>query len=158
MMKQIFLFFGLVLISGIAYTSGQPESGSDNQSMEGKPVLHSISSDRVRTIMRQLNEASANEEVTHPELGDMQVVYMDDLLEAVEELVISAEMMQSMSPVPNLDENERVTFRAMASQLYTEALYLKAQAETYDYEGADYTYERLMQTCVACHSLFRDQQ
>lgn len=157
-MKQIFSVIGLVLISGIAYTSDQPESDTGNKSMEGKPVLHSISSERVRTIMRQLDEASASEEVEHPELGDMQVVYMDDLLEAVEELVISSEMMQSMSPVPDLDENERVTFRAMASQLYTEALYLKAQAETYDYEGADYTYERLMQTCVACHSLFRDQQ
>lgn len=143
---------GLLLLPVLAFSAD-----TGRQAPADTPALHAVSSDRIRAIMKKLEHATANKEIDHPELGQMRVVYMDDLLEAVEELVTGAEMVEAMSPVPELTENERVTFRAMASQLYTEALYLRAQAENYNYEGADASYQRLMQTCVACHGLFREQ-
>jgi len=80
---------------------------------------------------------------------------MADLIEAVEELLFNAEMMTSGTPEFSLDERDLITFRALAGQLYTEALNIQQLANNYDYRLIEPAYLQLNQTCGACHSLFR---
>jgi hypothetical protein len=87
---------------------------------------------------------------------------MDDMTEAVEELLYFAEFMTLNPPRRDLGDNQIVTFRALASQLYTEALNVRDIARdyslaTYDFELLNTAYERMYQTCAACHELFRDR-
>jgi mono/diheme cytochrome c family protein len=87
---------------------------------------------------------------------------MPDMIEAVEELLYFAEFMSMNPPRRDLGENQMVTFRALASQLYTEALNVRDIARdynlsTYDFDLLNTAYERMYQTCAACHELFRDR-
>lgn len=118
-----------------------------------KHALHAVSSEKLRVIMQNMY-------ATVHDGGDMQdgkisEDKMADLIEAVEELLFHAEMLTVGKPEVKLDENELVTFRAMAGQLYTEALNLRQLTQYYDYHTIEPAYERLNQTCIACHSLFR---
>ena len=94
-----------------------------------------------------------------PDLQDGKISEekMADLVEAVEELLFHAEMLSTGQPSVKLNETELATFRAMAGQLYTETLNLQQLTEYYDYHAIEPAYERLNQTCIACHNLFRDR-
>ena len=88
---------------------------------------------------------------------------MDDMIEAVEELLFHAEMMSTNSPLPGLTKSDIITFRSLAGKLYTEALNIqqitrKHDLNTYDYELLDVNYHRLNQTCATCHKIFRDRE
>ena len=155
-MKKLHLFLFLIIIAGTAYGDGEL-SGTETQLSKDKPQLHAVSSERVRKIMQNLYSLVHKEEFTKPEEDEMRDQYMSDLVSAVEELLISTEMMATGLPEPELDENEIVTFRALAGQLHSEALNIQSLSEYYDYRVIDSAYKRLNQTCEACHSLFRDR-
>ena len=90
---------------------------------------------------------------------------LTDLIESVEELLFYAEIMSTKIPETELEENQAVIFRAMAGQLYDEALNVQQIANNYDFRVIDSAQNRLLneaylrldRTCAACHQLFRDK-
>lgn len=155
-MKKLSLILALMIITGPASSNGEL-TGEVTQQSEHKPQLHAVSSEKVREIMQNLYTLVHKDEFTKPEEDEMREEYMSDLVAAVEELLISTEMMATGLPEPDLDENEIVTFRALAGQLYSEAQNIQSLSEYYDYRVIDSAYKRLNQTCAACHDLFRDR-
>jgi len=124
---------------------------------------HTISSERLRAIMDSIKRSVMGDADSAATPGPMDPDELAQLIEAIEELQYHAELMSSESAPQRLDENAVVTFRALASQLYTEALNVRTIAaanpvNTYDFKLLDAAYERLYQTCAACHNLFRDSR
>ena len=146
------LIVSLVIFTGC--NSGQDATEKTSQPLQqlGK---HAASSDRLKIIMDNLY-ASAHESESSGQEQNISKDEMADLIEAVEELLFNAELMTSGTSEFGLDEKELVTFRALAGQLYTEALNIQQLAKNYDYRLIEPAYRRLNQTCAACHSLFRD--
>ncbi|MBL1141526.1 MAG: cytochrome c [Proteobacteria bacterium] len=134
-----------------------PESSEDDQYL-----LHAESSERLVNIMEQISSVS-NSQNNEKESGFTEENIVD-LVEAVEELLFYAELMSIKVPANKLEESKSVIFSAMANKLYDEALNIQQLTKTYDLEITDYSQEnlineafnRLSQTCSACHELFRD--
>lgn len=101
---------------------GACDTGTQTATPETAPTgekhkFHAVSSEKLQVIMKDMYAAAHDN-------GDMQdgkisEDRMEDLIEAVEELLFHAEMLTAGKPEVKLDENELVTFRAMAGQLYT---------------------------------------
>jgi hypothetical protein len=120
-----------------------------------------ISSERLRAIMEDIrrNVESDVDAGASPETIDR--AHIAPLVEAIEELLYHAELMSADSAPRGIDQNDVVTFRALASQLYTEALNVRSLTEgitpgQYEMNLLGAAVERLYQTCAACHDLFRD--
>ena len=124
--------------------------------------MHGGASERLQAIMQHIK-------VTTHDTGNVDTAGarpgnegMADMIEAVEEQLFHAELMTSEPPRQGLTQNQQTVFRALASQLYTETLDVQQVAQnynvsTYDFNLLEAAYERLYQTCAACHELFRDR-
>ncbi len=153
-----YIFPVLVLLASItACDSDIDTENTDIGSVQEKHTLHAISSEKLRVIMQDMYSSAYKSGVPDLQDGKMSEEKMADLIEAVEELLFHAELLSTGQPSVKLNETELATFRAMAGQLYTEALNLQQLTEYYDYHAIEPAYERLNQTCTACHNLFRDK-
>jgi hypothetical protein len=123
---------------------------------------HGMVGERLRMIMENINATVHDTGSVDGDRDKLTRNGLDDMIEAVQELMYFAEFMTLNPPRRDLGENQIVTFRALASQLYTEALNVRDIARDYDLATHDFellnsAYERLYQTCAACHELFRDR-
>ena len=122
---------------------------------------HGMVGERLQMIMQNINSRIHDANSVEEDRDRLTQDGMDDMTEAVEELLYFAEFMTLNPPRQDLGDNQVVTFRALASQLYTEALNVRDIARDYDLATYDFgllnsAYERMYRTCAACHELFRD--
>ena len=158
-MKRLLIFL-LLLLSPAALTGNEESTEPGDKSQENKARLHAISSERLRVIMQNinlwLNEVSESENV-RPQSDEKRMQDLADLVDAVQELQLHAELLSEGLPGSSLTESELVTFRAMAQQLATETQDFQQIANSYEYTLIEPAYALLNQTCIACHRLFRDK-
>ncbi len=136
----------------------------DNKNTPDKNYLHHDEpSERLVTIMRRLF-SSVHDERIEENLAFTETDLVN-ISEAVEELLFYAELMSAKVPETNLEKNDSIIFSAMANQLYSESLNIQQLAKGYNLDHTNNekdnilydAFERMNQTCVACHQLFRDK-
>ncbi len=154
-MKTFFILMLLALAT-------PPVCAAEELPDKSGPGAHAASSDRLRAIMDSINRSIEDDTDSGAVPGAIDAGQLAQLIEAIEELQYHAELMSAESAPHRLSDSEVVTFRALASQLYTEALNVRTlagenPATTYDFNLLDAANERLYQTCAACHDLFRDR-
>lgn len=162
-MKRSIILLFLVFFIAISIVNFQKETGISEEPEEHNFLLHSESSERLLTIMQQISSIAGNENIE----GTVEQTEEDmvSLIEAVEELLFYAELMSIKVPANVTEESKSVIFSAMASKLYDEALNIQQLTKDYNLHSLDHSekhivdeaFERLNQTCIACHQLFRDQ-
>jgi len=135
--------------------TGTIRSESDTPQQMGKLVPHAVSSDKLRDIMQRLNQLTYEKELAPMEIEDMRVEHVQLLIETVHELVDAAEEMTDALPGLSMSFDEQLVFRDMADQLKNEAYNVWYKAEDNDITGMDLAYQRMNNTCTACHQLFR---
>jgi hypothetical protein len=151
-----------VLILILLALATAPAGAAEELRDETGPRVPSVSSNRLRAIMDSINRSVADDTDSGAIPGAIDPAQLAQLIEAIEELLYHAELMSGESAPRKLGDSEVVTFRALASQLYTEALNVRTIAagnpvDTYDFNLLNAAHERLYQTCTACHDLFRDR-
>ncbi len=151
-MKPLLLLLTLMLAAAVSPAAPAASSAGPT-----------VGSDRLRNIMDEINRHLADDTDTGAVPGETDAGQLAELTAAIEELLYHAELMSTDAAPRGLDANQVVTFRALASQLYSEVLNLRAIAEpapvtTYDFNLLNAAQERLFETCTACHALFRDPQ
>jgi hypothetical protein len=122
-----------------------------------------VSSDRLRAIMESIRRSVETEMGAGASPGDIDREHITRLIEGIEELLYHSELMSADVAPQGIDTTDVVTFRALASQLYTEALNVRSltdgkSSSDYELNLLDSAIERLYQTCAACHKLFRDTE
>lgn len=122
---------------------------------EASPILHAISSQELRDIMRRMNQLVYEREMTALQTQEIRTKRLEELLDTVSDLVNSADSLTTALPGLNLNKQDQITFKAMARQLQDEAQSVKRYAEDNDYISIDSVYQNLDDTCNACHRLFR---
>ena len=159
MKRPVFSLFAVFLLIIFTNPDNIALAGSDQTDYQ----MHAESSERLINIMRSLfsivHEGNVDEE------KNLSQEQLTNLIETVEELLFYAEIMSTKVPDTELEENQAVIFRAMAGQLYDEALNVQQIANNYDLSTPDSAQNRLLneaylrldRTCAACHQLFRDK-
>ncbi len=138
MTKTLFLFF-LLFFSSIAITA-EPDQ-------ENVLKLHVIYSENIQKIMQRLSLSVYDNELTMEQI--------EDLFDIASELYLAATNLKQALPGIDLSVSEKNIFENIAKQLQVEANNLGYMAQQNDYKGMKIVYERLNNTCAACHELFR---
>lgn len=147
----------LFLLAALLPTTGAGSSSLQGQHPAPDEVIrmHSVSSAKLREIMRNIREWREENPVGDLKQPGMDQELLDDLVEQVEELLYHAELMSIGMPVTNLDKSEMVIFKALGSELYTGALHIQQLVNNQQIRQLDGAYRDLDRTCQACHQLFR---
>ena len=119
------------------------------------PALHGIYSEKLKTIMLRMNQLVYEREMTALQVQEARGQHLQQLIDTVGELVKSAEVLTDAVPGIALSRENQAVFRAMAHQLFQEAQNISGLVAEKNYAALDPAYQRLNETCAACHSLFR---
>ena len=147
-LSLIFLLSFFIL--GSAMTA-EPENSKKLKT----PLIHVIISDRIREIMQKLNQLMNERGMSALQIMEYRVEYLKDLIITSNQLVNAAENMTDAIPGVRIEPQNQVTFEALAKQLQEQAINIAFLAEQTDEEGLEPAYQRMSQTCNACHALFR---
>ena len=146
----IALFF-LSAISG----SVKVRSDSDEYDSSNELIFHAIQSETLRKIMDRINQSHYENELNEFQQKEIRQQNTQLLFVNVNELLIAADLLtQSLSGF-DLSEDEKNIFQAMAKQLQEEAYNIRRADALNDIENMNIAYQRLTDTCTACHELFR---
>jgi cytochrome c556 len=152
--KKLACFIIFIFSFYIINTCAEDKSGKASET-GGKSVLKAIHSSELRQIMQRLNSLAYEREYTQLELDRLRARHIESLVETVNELVQTAEKLPEITQ-GDLSENDQVTFKALANQLYTETVKLQDAVKENNYSDQNAGYQRLRKTCSACHNLYRD--
>ena len=142
---SVALFFSVFLTTGAIAESKKFK----------EPLIHVIVSDQIREIMLKLNTLVNDRGITPLEVMEYRVEYLKQLIITANELVMAAEKMTDAIPGVRIEPQNQLTFEALAKQLQEQAVNIAFLAEQTDEEGLEPAYQRLNETCNACHTLFR---
>ena len=158
-MSNLMKFFSgsLILSLGLAVTvySQEPSIQKIERSV---PALSTIHSEQLRQIMRRLYELASEREFTELGLDQLRAEQIEALVMEADTLVINADNLPELLSEGQLTTEEQITFKAVANQLYTEALSLQADVYANKFLNIEAGYRRMQQTCNACHNLFRNDR
>jgi cytochrome c556 len=149
----VVLFFSFFLVTAAAAES-KTESKGESKKFKA-PLIHVIVSDQIREIMLKLNMLMNERGITPIEIMEQRVEYLRKLITTANELVVAAERMTDAIPGVRIEPQNQVTFEALAKQLQEQAVNIAFLAEQTDEEGLEPAYQRMSETCNACHTLFR---
>ena len=123
----------------------------------GKAAVQSLHSEDIRKIMGRLHALAYEREYTELELDRIRHENLEALARAAAELVELSWKLPQILPDSRLTDEEQETFGAMASRLHAETMQLLDTYATDSYSELKSGYQRLQETCTACHNLFRDR-
>ncbi len=142
MTKKIFISLLLFFASLTIAATEEPDP-----EQESIMKLHVIHSKNIQNIMQRLSLSLYDEELTMDQINE--------LFDRASELLLSAKKLNQALPGIELTIPEKSIFENVARQLQIEANNLGYMAQNNDKEGVKITYERIQNTCIACHELFR---
>ena len=143
---------GLVLF--ILYSSAG-QSATESPEEATVPMVHAVSSEKLKDIMHRLNQLTFKKELAPMQLKEVRDRYIQELISAIDELLAAAQELTDALPGFRMTPEERDTFIEMAWRLKSEAYRLRYTAEVGNDTELDLAYQRLDHTCLTCHQLFR---
>lgn len=143
-----------VIITLYIVFASQAVIAQDQQPLK-EPLIHAIISDRIQEIMKHLNALMDARGMTALQVMELRVRHLNELTTAIDELAAAAGNLTEAIPGIRMSPENKVTFEALARKLQDEAAGLKTMAMETNYAGMEPTYQRLKNTCDACHQLFR---
>ena len=146
----------IFLCNGFIHAEDNGDNQSEYLNEKNKVVLNVIHSDKIRAVMRRLNLLAYEREYTDLELEQLFREQIELLIHAANELKDSAEILPNITS-SKLDDTDVTTFRAMANQLYRETLNIQEHINSSHFQEIRTSYQKLYETCNACHQLFRDR-
>lgn len=119
----------------------------------GKTILKAIHSDQIKNIMQRLDILIYEREYTELELQELNKKQIELL---ANESVALSKIAANLPKIDSLlNDEDQLTFNAMANQLRDIAMELKKESDA-NHE-TETLYIKLQSTCNTCHQLFRDR-
>lgn len=153
-LKRSFAIPVIVMLFFSSFLSARESTG--DQVNETSALLNVIHSEQLRGIMQRLDTLAYEREYTALELQKIRERQIQKLVDVTRELMKSSEQLREIAPDVQVSREDLVTFRAMAAQLHRETLDLEESIQHGYAPELDRGYERMRDTCTACHRLFRE--
>lgn len=145
-----------LVLSLAAGCSANPRSmPADQLQNTGKPALHAIMDERLRTLMAQMNALMFEQIRTEVELDHERRLKSGKIAEAARQLQHSIEQIQQVRPGLNLGHDDEAAFAGLATKLKSEAQQIESLAASGKLNELKPLLAETEQSCMACHSLFR---
>ncbi len=150
--RKLISTYLVIFLPCIAF-SAHPET--DNKYQEDKLQFHAIQSDLIKDIMHRINSSYYEAAPDEFESDENLQENITHLIININELMIATLYLNRAMPAFDLTDEEKQIFQSVAAQLNQEAISLRQATEKRDYHKMNVSYQRLTDTCAACHELFR---
>ena len=150
--KHDLIFCSFLIFNGLSSNS---YSETTQEETKNKLQFHAIQSDIIRDIMHRINHAYYEAQMDEFQREETLVENTTYLIISINELLVASGFLNYALPGFDLSEEEKNIFQAAALQLQNEATSIRRAAQMKDYEQMNASYQRLTDTCGACHELFR---
>lgn len=146
----------MVTVLGLLACSSSPQPDMPASLQEtGKPALHAVTNERLRTLMAQMNALLFEQIRTEIELEEELRQKTFRIADAAAEIQQAADIILTIRPSLQLGQSDDATFAALAGKLKGQAEHLQDLARRNQVDALPEAVAQIQGTCVACHSLFR---
>ncbi len=146
-----------VLLLFVSHIALSAETNDADITTQGKTLLQTIHSNEVRNIMRHLKLLIYEREYTELERENKRYQQIRLLVEETKILADTAARLPEIESLNRLNDEEQLTFSAMANQLHEISLELQNEIEANHRQSMSDLYIKLQETCNTCHRLFRNK-
>ncbi|MGZ4999709.1 MAG: hypothetical protein ACXV7F_05375 [Methylomonas sp.] len=153
-LQYLAIFMGVALLSACSSASGPvAQTGLVDT---GPPALHAVSDTRLRELMDQMNSLMFERFLTEPDIDRERRIYAQKIAAAADQLGSTVDVILARLPALNLNQDEQMTFRALAGKLREQAHTLNVQAKLNHIDSIEPMLKQMTVTCSSCHTLFRN--
>lgn len=154
MIKICFLFVSLCLISACS-TPSEHNTEFNKLLNSENPALHALHDQEVRELMDRVNSVMMERFMSEHEMDIERRKYANQIIEAANNLSVTAKTLVNKIPRLNLNPEEQTAFHNLADKLDLYAQTLQKQAIEHNYSAIPSTLHEVSSICMACHTLFR---
>lgn len=153
-MKKYFLFLGIFFLIGC---SGQT-SVTPHLVNTGKPALHAIQSERLKILMRELDDLMFERMLNEVQIDRQRRYRTEQIVKVAEQLLNTVDFIPDALPELSLKKTEQQIFLNLSTRLKQQVSLLKHEAEENYVDAIPQRVEQIVETCNACHQVFRQNK
>jgi len=150
-MKNLFLCFCTLLLCGCVTEQAMQAHLSDT----GKPALHAVQSERLKAVMRELNDLMFERMLNEVQIDRQRRYRIEEIVEVAEKLLNTLQYIPNALQDLSLLEQEQQIFLKLSEKLKQQVILLKLEAEKNHVDTLPTSVNRIVETCNACHHIFR---
>ena len=150
-MNKIVLFLSVFILLGCEVKQTAQYQLLDT----GKPASHAIQSERLRAVMIELNDLMFEHMLTEVQIDRQRRFRTEEIVTVAEKLLETVRYIPDALPTLNLNKNEQHIFLEMSKKLNQQVSLLKQDAENNHVDAIPKRANQIIETCNACHHVFR---
>jgi len=155
MANPILSLLTLVLMTLASCATGIPEGGMALKNT-GPADLHSVSDQRLRTIMQGLKSLTIDRFDSELEIEKQEQRYYREMASIAEAVGHSASLIPESGAIQELSPKQKKQFSMFARRLSEQANAMKRLADGGNGRALRSSMRRMIATCNACHDRFRN--
>ena len=120
------------------------------------PQLHAVMTDRINVLLDQMDTLMTDQNRTEIELDQDRKYKALRIADSAAELQRTVDIILKIQPTLDLSEHQAPVFIKLANQLKQQGFELEQLALHNKIDALKPAMQRTKNTCMTCHSLFRD--
>jgi hypothetical protein len=155
-MLKLLNFILLLILMLLQACSMTGSNSSDNKHNLTHPRLHAVMTDRISVLLDQMDTLMTDQNRTEIELDQDRKYKALRIADSAAELQRTVDIILAIQPTLDLSEHEAPVFIKLANQLKEQGAELEHLAQNNQIDALKPAMKRTKNTCMTCHSLFRD--
>ena len=120
-----------------------------------KPALHAIQSERLKILMRELNDLMFERMLNEVQIDRQRRYRTEEIVRVADQLLNTVEYIPNALPDLSLDKQEQQAFLNLSQKLKQQVILLKHEAEQNHVDAITDRANQIVETCNACHAVFK---
>ena len=150
-MKNYLSFLYILLLSGCQIEQPKQAYLVDI----GKPALHSVQSERLKVLMRELDDLMFERMLNEVQIDRQRRYRTTEIAVVAEKLLTTVKYIPDALQELSLDEKEKEIFLNLSKKLTQQMTFLKQEAEKNYVDAIPKRANQIIEICNACHHIFR---
>ena len=121
----------------------------------GKPALHAVQSERLKGLMRELDDLMFERMLNEVQIDRQRRYRTEEIVRVAEKLLNTLEYIPYALEDLSLDEKEQQIFLNLSKKLKQQLALLKQEAQLNYVDAIPERANKIIETCNSCHHIFR---
>ena len=150
-MKKFFACLYLLFLTSCVAESPMTDHLSDTD----KPALHAIQSQRLKSLMHELNDLMFERMLNEVQIDRQRRYRTEEIVRIAEKLLNTVEYIPRALQDLSLVQEEQQIFLKLSEKLKQQVILLKLEAENNQVDLIPKRANEIVETCNACHHVLR---
>lgn len=124
----------------------------------GKPALHAIQSKRLKKLMQELNDLMFERMLNEVQIDQQRRRYTQEVVKISDQLLNSLKYIPEIFSSLTLTKTEQKVFLSLNHELEQQVTSLRQEAVENLVDAIPKRRQQIIETCIACHQMFRQEK